>query len=355
MVALFMTFGLATAQTVERPGVFSNMYVGLSAGVHSGSITYPIVDFQNFNGMKSLGYNATLELGKNVTPITGFSLKGAVMPDFTNGFDLRYMEITGNTKFNLMNLFGGYNDQPRVFEIQTVTGIGAEHRFQAMVGSNPWDISLNAGLEFDFNLGKERAWYITFTPEVVAHEILYKSQQIQDMAEVADIRANIGIAYRFGSNKTHSHNFVICPYTHTEEEYEEICNMYDECMNKPAEIDTVVIEKIVKIETETIVPADKAEEAIVTFEKNSSKLSAAEMARLNMFMANVEKDAKITVVGSADSKTGSEKYNYALATLRAEEVKNILEQNGYTNVTTDTKLDVSETPEFSRCAVVICK
>jgi outer membrane protein OmpA-like peptidoglycan-associated protein len=341
MIALFMAFTITNAQTVERGGVFSNMYVG----INGGAIHNPVSNYDNFE-FNTLDWNAGLELGKNVTPITGFSLVGYVMPNFEDGFTVSATNLNGNVKFNLMNLFAGYKGQPRIFEIQTVTGIGWDHMFNS---SNPNDISLNAGLEFDFNLGKERAWYITFTPQVVSHEIL-QSRHIEPMVKHADLQANIGVAYRFKSNKTGSHNFVICDKTYTDQQYSELYTMYDECMrcmNREVERDTVIVEKIV----EKIVEVN-TNNTLLTFAKNSSTITTTEMQRLDIFMANVDKDANIVIVGSADTKTGTENYNSDLANARAAAVKAILEQNGYTNIQVTTKLDAYDTVELSRCATI---
>lgn len=341
LVALFMMFTMATAQTVERGGVFSNMYVG----INGGAIHNPVSNYDNFK-FNTLDWNAGIELGKNITPITGISLAGYVMPNFDDGFAINATDLNANLKFNMMNLFGGYKGQPRIFEIQTVTGIGWDHMF---TGPNPNDLSLNAGLEFDFNLGKERAWYITFTPQVVSHQIL-QSRHIEPMVKNADLQANIGIAYRFKSRNTGSHNFVICDKAYTEEQYAELYALYDDCMSTRTP-DTVVIEKVVEKVIEKVVEVN-TNNTIITFEKNSSTISPMEMQRLDVFMTNVDKDDSILIVGSADTKTGTESYNNELATNRADAVRTILEKNGYTHVHVSTKLDSYNTVELSRCATI---
>lgn len=341
LVALFMMFTMATAQTVERPGVFSNMYIG----INGGAIHNPVSNYDNFE-FNTLDWNAGIELGKNVTPITGFSLVAYVRPDFNDGFSVKATNLNGNVKFNLMNLFGRYKGQPRIFEIQTVTGIGWDHMF---TGSNPNCLSLNAGLEFDFNLGKKRAWYITFTPQVVAHQIL-QSQHIEPMAKHADLQANIGVAYRFKSRSTNSNNFVICDKVYTEDQYAELYALYDDCMSTHV-TDTVVIEKVIEKVTEKVIEVNTSN-TILTFEKNSSTISPMEMQRLEVFMANTDKDDSILITGSADTKTGTENYNSELATNRADAVKAILEKNGYTHVHVSTKLDSYNTVELSRCATI---
>jgi outer membrane protein OmpA-like peptidoglycan-associated protein len=353
LFALIFSISMMNAQTVVRNGVFSNMYVGISGGVTTGTVTAPIANFNAPVDFKTLPYNAALEIGKNVTPITGFSLNTYARPDFTNGFEMKRLDITGNTKFNLMNLFGGYNGRPRVFEVQTVTGIGLEYKFNA-TNNNPWDMGLNVGLEFDFNLGQNRAWYITLTPMVTAHEIILHSQQIQDMAEAAELQANLGVAYRFGSRKTGSHNFVICPYTRTEDEYNELCAQYDECMNRPVEtiVDTVIVERIVEVEKVVEGSDTNGVLNVITFPKNSSTIPAVEMQQLEIIMQCYEKDQLVVIIGSADSKTGNEQYNLRLAQLRADAVAKVFTDNGFTNVETDTKLDAFDATELSRCAII---
>ena len=126
--ALMMIFTMANAQTVVRDGVFSNMYVG----INGGAIHNPVSNYDNFD-FKALNYNGALEIGKNVTPITGFSLVGEMFPTFEDGFGVKATTLSGNVKFNLMNLFGRYKGYPRLFEIQTVTGIGWDLYFKAKI------------------------------------------------------------------------------------------------------------------------------------------------------------------------------------------------------------------------------
>lgn len=343
LFALVMFMTVANAQTVENKGVFSQMYIGISGGANYA----PLKDLTNFD-VKNIGYNAAIELGKNVTPITGFSLQGVMKPDFTNGFEVKRVEVFGNTKFNLMNLFGGYKGYPRRFEIQTVTGIGLNHNFN---DSNPNDLSLQAGLEFDFNLGKYRNWYITFSPMVQADNIL-RAQHIKPLVEKADVKANIGIAYRFGRGGK-SHNFALCPYTYTEDQYAELYKKYDECMSRPVQIDTVVIEKVVEVEKNYATANDNSGLNFVPFTKGSAEIDGLGREMLDYIVHNMPKDAVIEVIGSADSGTGTLELNQQLALDRANVVANVLKNNGFNSVSVSSVLDKFETPEMSRCAVIV--
>ena len=349
LFALIMMITAANAQTVENKGVFSQMYIGLS----TGSNYNPVLNQNNFN---TLTYNIAFELGKDITPITGFSLQGITNTDFTNGFDLYRIDVFGNTKFNLMNLFGGYKGYPRRFEIKTVTGIGWNHKINRT--DNPNDIALQAGLEFDFNLGKNRNWYITFTPMIQTNEIL-RSYDIIPMIQNADLKANIGIAYRFGQGN--SHNFILCPYTYTENEYDELNNeynkvnaLYNECINKPAEIDTIVIKEKVEVEVVKLV-SDGKEFNFVPFVKGSAEIKGLGREMLDYIIHNLSKDIQLEVIGSADTSTGTLEFNQQLALKRAENVANELKDNGFDNIIITTVLDKFESIEMSRCAVIIRK
>lgn len=358
MVAMFMAFGMATAQTTINEGVFSHMYIGINAGANQTTVS----DYSNWdngfsNGLKTLTYNAGLELGKDVTPITGFSLQGNVAPIYHNELNMNpewkinRSDVFGNVKFNLMNLFGGYKGYPRRVEMKTVTGIGWNHFYGEDI-ENPNDVALQAGLEFDFNLGKNRNWFITFTPMVQANQIL-KSNEIEFATKDADLKANVGIAYRFGK-AGESHNFRICDKVYTEQQYADLYAKYDECMNRPAQVDTVVVEKVIEKVVEKPVN-NEVSNAVIVFAKNSDEMSRTEIERLNVIMGQLDKDAEYVVVGSADSATGNIDINTKLATERANTVKEIMNQNGFNEVETKVQIDAFKHQEITRCAIIRVK
>lgn len=346
LFAMVMFMTAANAQTVVNKGVFSQMYIGLSGGANYTDVA----GLQNFD-KANLHYNAALELGKDVTPITGFSLEGIANPSF-EPFEIERVDVFGNVKFNLMNLFGGYKGYPRRVEIKTVTGIGWNRNIDSasVAEFTPNDLALKAGLEFDFNLGSNRNWYITFTPAVQANHILHATN-IEPMAKGADLKANLGITYRFGSGKK-SHNFDICPYSYTEEDYMILQGMYDECMSRPAQIDTVIVENTV---TEVIVKNNEISNTVIVFAKNSSELTEAESHRLDIIMGGLDKEGSYMIVGSADSATGTEAYNKELAQKRADTVAELMSKNGFKNVETTVQIDALTDQEITRCAIVRIK
>lgn len=347
-VAMFMVFGMANAQTIENHGVFSNMYVGLNGG----AIHNPVSNYDKFQ-FNALDWNGALEIGKDITPITGISVEGIYNNKVATAkkTELNRMDVFANAKFNLMNLFGGYNGMPRVFEIRTLTGIGWNHYLENY--SNPNDIALQAGLEFDFNLGKNRNWYVTFTPAVQFNEINDGYKGVAPAFKNGDLKANLGIAYRFGSNDG-SHNFVICDKTYTDEQYADLYAKYDEAMNRPVEVDTVVVEKVVETVIEKTI-TDDFSNTIIVFAKNSFTLSNAEEHRLEVVMKELDKNGEYLIIGSADTTTGNNDINNRLANERATTVKNIMNKNGFKNVETTVNLDVLNDQTVTRCAIIRMK
>lgn len=350
LFALAIMVSVANAQTtVVNKGVFSQIYVGVSGGANYT----PVSGLQNFD-KANLHYNGALEIGKNITPITSLSLQGIYNPKtptaqtVLNGDEkLNRMDVFANVKFNLMNLFGGYKGMPRVFEINTLTGVGWNHYFGTY--RNPNNIALQAGLEFDFNLGKNRNWYISLTPAVQFNELNDGYAGVAPAFKHGDFKTNLGITYRIGQGK--SHNFAVCDKKYTEEQYKDLYNEYENVKNKAMTVDTVVVEKVVEVEKP--VEIGNVTECI-TFDKNSDVIKSTEMQRLDLYMHTMSKDITYVVCGSADTGTGSYGYNSELAQKRADAVVKVLKENGF-NAETVVKLDALDVTDLSRCAIITKK
>ena len=344
LAAFLMISFAANSQTVENNGVFSHMNIGVKGGAAYSSIN-TLNDF-SFN---ALNYSGALEIGKDVTPITGFSIEGIATPYFTNGFGLARTDLFGNVKFNLMNLFGGYKGMPRVFETKLAGGLGWNHNFNS---SNPNDLGMQFGLEFDFNLGRNRNWYITFSPMVQTNNIL-ESHDIIPVLKKSDLKANVGVAYRLGRGKG-SHNFVIPETSVAESDYNDLYAKYNELLTNKPVVDTVVVEKVVEVE-KTVNMNEKPIKTFVDFEIGSSELSPVAKRTINEFVNQVKgvKNLKVKVIGSADSKTGSTTFNENIAWARANAVASELVSNGINVVSTEMAIDIENNAEASRCAVIV--
>ena len=378
--ALVMTTMIASAQTVEKSGLFENTYVTVSGGVVTGT--------QFGNMTKDNWYKVSpvvgLELGKYITPVIGFSAEGLGFIGTTTSrtfFD--ESAVLANGKLNLSNWFGGYPGQPRRVEVVGVLGYGWGHDYVAtsygqyrgseagtmvngrsdeVVGKNgiPTDKNYTVyktGAELNFNLGKSRAWQINLKPSVLwFHKVAGNYVSTPFLTTKRDARANVmlGLTYKFG-NKSKGHNFRLCPYSVTQADYDALNAKYNELLNSEPEVLAVVkrvteTKEVVKTETKVLVGS-----TIITFPIGSCELSSVERAKVDAFAKSLDSDTLIQVVGSADSKTGSETRNFALAQNRARVVKNVL-TNDYgiseDRISVDTRIDATDNVETSRSAIL---
>lgn len=334
----------ASAQNIIRSGAFGNVYVGLEGGATSS------LNFNN-NYWDTVLPAAGLEIGKDITPVVGFSIEG--ITGFNRNRELalvRRTDVNANVKFNLSNLFGGYKGQPRVFEVLLVPGVGWGHYYD----KERIDVnfpSFNTFAQFNFNVGKQRAWGFNIKPGVVWNA--YDNRAILN-TDNADLRVTAGVFYRFNNKKTGSHNFVINGYDGYKSDAEAALAEVARLKNREPEVrevvKTEVQEKVVEKQVFAVRPGD----TYITFAIGSTKLTAVEYAKVLNWIRQIDKNTKVEVVGSADSATGSANRNQYLAEARAHEVANVLYANGFAteNVTTRTQFDYDESSEASRSAVI---
>ena len=379
ILALVISGIFASAQTVEKSGLFENTYVTVSGGVTTNT--------QFGNMTKDNWYKVSpvvgLELGKYITPVIGFSAEGLGFIGTTTSrtfFD--ESAVLANGKLNFSNWFGGYPGQPRRVEVIGVLGYGWGHDYVAtsygqyrgseagamvngrsdeVVGKNgiPTDKNYTVyktGAELNFNLGKSRAWQINLKPSVLwFHKVAGNYVSTPFLTTKRDARANVmlGLTYKFG-NKSKGHNFRLCPYSVTQADYDALNAKYNELLNREPEVFPVVKTetKEVQIKGDTRVLVGST---VITFSIGSCALSNVERGKVDLFAKSLDSDTLVQIVGSADSKTGSETRNFALAQNRANVVKNIL-VNDYgispDRISVNTKIDITGNPELDRSATL---
>lgn len=385
VLALFVAMFTMNAQTVEHSKLFDNVSVTvLGGGVTTGQfVDVPTPFFWDgtkavFNGVRPF---MGVEFTKYVTPVVGLSLEGLGFVNTTTS-DTFFDEsaVLANGKLNLSNWFGGYKGQPRRVEVVAVAGLGWGHDYvngntqtwasvpaegkDLVFGNNPYNanrvhftdkdyVVYNAGAELNVNLGEERAWQISVRPGVMWFN-KYTEGNFQSLPTWKhDARANVqlGVTYKFG--KAGHHNFRLCPYSVTQADYDALQKKYNELAGREPEVREVVKETVTEKTVTKEVVTYMGGRTYITFAIGSVALTPAERAKVAEFAKNITPETKVNIIGSADSKTGSETRNFALAQRRAEVVKNVLVNDYNVNadaISVSTKLDLSEDVNLTRCA-----
>ena len=356
ILVFFMLFSMANAQTVENSRVFENTYVTL----YGGGITTTHTGGQPFfwdgaaNIVKGVRPLAGLEVGKYVTPVVGFGIEGLAMFGTTgsNTF-VDQSNVVGNLKLNLSNWFGGYKGEPRRVEVVFVPGLGWGHDYGDVYYDRDY-LTYNLGAELDVNLGKAKALQIVVKPVVMWNNYGTPNGNIlTPILPNMQARLQVGLSYKFGSRRTNSHNFVLCPYSVTADDYAAAKALIAELEAREPVVKEVVKEVVVEKVVEKQVPVVYGGTTVVAFKVGSSVLSDVEKAKLNRFAMTLDKNVRVHVLGSADSKTGTETRNYTLAQERADAVKDYLvKEFGLTDVLVSTTLDINDVPAASRAAEV---
>ena len=141
----------------------------------------------------------------------------------------------------------------------------------------------------------------------------------------------------------------------TKADYDALNAKYNELLNREPEVREVVKTetKEVQIKGDTKVLVGST---VITFPIGSCALSNVERQKVALFAKSFnDNETVILIVGSADSKTGSETRNFALAQNRANVVKNVLTNDfgvAADRITVKTKLDALEDQEATRCAIL---
>ena len=315
-------------QAIEATGAGDNWSIGLVGGATT------LLEADDFIG--DMRGAVGIEINKQVSPIFGMGIEGfwAINTSTAwrgyhsaNVFDHSYLGVYG--KFNLNNLFTGYDCKKDFFEVEAVAGAGWGRIYQA--NEEDWNFfATKAGLNLNFNVSN--AVTISLKPSVMwdmsdaprwNSNVSYDSRQ-------ASLQVFAGVSYNFGKG------FVcVKPYDQAEVDalnaeinalrgQLDACNgnvdalnarnatlqaQLDECLNQPKAPAQVVVENNVRS---------------VIFKQGSATISNDQKAVVAQIAKCLEgNDATIVVTGFA-SKEGGEAINEKLAGERAEAVKNML-------------------------------
>ncbi len=337
---LFFSAALAasvSAQTLTESKTFDNMYIGVNGGIMSKTT-------QHNGWLNNFDANIGVRLGRYFTPVFGLAVESNVYfpnrPSQMNHLDVGSVNTMGLATVNLMNWFGGYKGEPRLFEISVLYGLGWSHVFGHKSDNNRRNaMSSKAALDFGFNVGAKKAWQIYIEPAMIwglgctGDEGHHGSEYCIDQS---GFQLNVGFLYKF-KNSNGTHNFTIAELRDQAEIdalnakinelrdiigqkdaelgakdriIEELKAALDECNNRPVE----VID-----ETRTNL------QPTVLFQVGKYTVDKAQYAPIELiaqYMKNHE-DANVHIKGYASPEGDPEK-NQILSENRAAEVKRIL-------------------------------
>ena len=355
-------------------GFWSNWFIGLGGGVNvtAGEGVAPFAQFNLKNNWAAEGF-----VGKWLTPTIGLraGYKGVMnnfgyntelytSDTFASGEQFRFGYVHGDVMWNLSNALGGYKET-RFWDIVPYVGAGY---LGVNNGSTDNGLGVSAGVFNEFRLGNTVNLFLDVS--VIASNNFAGLSTVADQTPVPapDVfilkqptympTATVGLTINLSKKKNFGRYSSVAPdiYPLTVENAnlkeakavleavnDRLVKENDELRNRPAE------KVYVKGETKVLTAP-----TYITFDMGKDVLSDTEKQKVKEFSKYVPEDCKIIVVGSADSKTGSEMRNYELAQNRADAVKKCLEEECSVKaiIIPTFKLDATENAETSRSVVL---
>ena len=331
-VACLTCSGIYAQRAYEGANLGDNWSIGIHAGV-----TTPLTHSAFFPNMRATW---GLGIGKQLTPFFGMGVEAMTSINTTaskTAFDNTNVSLL--TSVNLSNLFAGYWGTPRLFEIETVAGLGWLHYAQNGDGDRN-SISSKLGLNFNFNLGEAEAWTIGIKPALVYDLNACGERNVGFNANRAAWEITAGLKYHFRcSNGKHHISFAkLYDQAEVDALNEQVNNLRQTNVDQEAEL-TAANQRNAELEqqladcknqgpvivTDTITSHKKTLESVVTFRQGGVSVVASQtpnVERIATYLKNHEK-ATVSIKGYA-SPEGKAEVNARIAQQRADAVKSLL-------------------------------
>ena len=331
-VACLTCSGIYAQRAYEGANLGDNWSIGIHAGV-----TTPLTHSAFFPNMRATW---GLGIGKQLTPFFGMGVEAMTSINTTaskTAFDNTNVSLL--TSVNLSNLFAGYWGTPRLFEIETVAGLGWLHYAQNGDGDRN-SISSKLGLNFNFNLGEAKAWTIGIKPALVYDLNACGERNVGFNANRAAWEITAGLKYHFRcSNGKHHISFAkLYDQAEVDALNEQVNNLRQTNVDQEAEL-TAANQRYAELEqqladcknqgpvivTDTITSHKKTLESVVTFRQGGVSVVASQtpnVERIATYLKNHEK-ATVSIKGYA-SPEGKAEVNARIAQQRADAVKSLL-------------------------------
>lgn len=286
------------------------------------------------------------ELRKQITPVFGLGVEGEWTINTSswsglrsgNVFDHSYVGSFGAV--NLMNAFAGYAGTPRLFELELIAGVGWLHSYYPHTTTNDGNSwATKVGVNFNFNLGSEKAWTLSFKPAYLWNMNANPTANNLGYAARYDVNYGFleleaGVTYHFGnSNGTH-HFQIVRPYDQAEvdalnAQINDLRAQLDACGANNAALQAQIADLQAQLDAcrrrppvvEKVV-SDLNNIRYVFFNCGSATIQANQKPNIAMVADQLKDNSNATVkVQGYASKDGSLAFNKKLAQRRAEAVK----------------------------------
>lgn len=329
-IALCTAVVAANAQNAVEGNKFTDNW---SVGVNVGGTT-PLTHSAFFKNMRAVW---GIGLGKQITPVLGLNMEAMASVNTTpsrTAIDNTNLSLLGT--LNLNNLFGGYAGTPRLFEVETVTGIGWL-RYICNGQGDDNSLSTKLGLNFNFNLGEEKAWTLAFKPALVYDMSSNGTYHVAFNANRAAWEFTAGLKYHFKSSNGKRYFTVVKPYDQAEidalngqindlrREASDNSNALKKANRKVSDLKKALNDCEDKASKAAVANNKKTLESVVTFRQDVTSVAASQVINVERIAAYLKKheNATVSIKGYA-SPEGTIEVNTRVAQKRAESVKNLL-------------------------------
>ena len=390
MLAVSMMTASVSAQNtaITSNKAQDNWYIGINAGVGTpvSKLSYETVGDNKAGFFKGISPEFGVRIGKNLTTVFGLAL------DINNYFGNNTKGLYGAGKslvgsktfinatdfdllgtFNLSNLFGGYQGQPRNFEVIGLIGGGYTRAWAQKEGG----INAKAALDFAFNLGAAKQWQLYVEPGVMLTrgwanpfrkaDTYYDGKKFGGMFSV-----KVGVNYKF-LNSNGSHNYKIAELRDQAEvdalnakinELRGDVDAKNGQLNAANQTINDLKKKLAECEARpTQIVEEKKEttlQPIVIFRQGKSTIDAAQYASVEMVAKYLKNhpESKVLVKGYA-SPEGKAELNQKLSEARATAVANALikrykiSKDRITTQGLGATSEISEENDFNRVAMFV--
>ena len=341
-------------ETLSSSKFFDNWQVGVKAGGYSPTHHEAFI--------KSTRATFGAEIGKQISPAFRLGLEGMayVRPigldnadNAGNFIDQTNVSLVGTV--NLSNLFGGYKEAPRFFEVEGFAGLGWVHSYpQGAESRKPENgaalnfMTAQFGSNFLFNLGQSKAWGVKISPAIIygvdrkepnAHRGIRTSVSNNELNSLNSlIQVTAGVVYRFkGSNG--AHHFTR-PSNREELEAlnKQLAGLREDLRGKDGQLSESQ-RRIAQLEKEleqvrnkkpeviekTVIKSKKTLESVVTYRVGRTNIEPSQLPNVERIATYLKKypNSKVVIKGYASPEGNLEK-NQKLAADRAESVKKVL-------------------------------